>query len=468
PPKLIADDIQMEVTKKGNTKVLLSWQHPQTDLNVPLRLAGFYVTAQSTVSTFSRTLAAEDREVALDSLEPWTSYAVILRPFYSLSGSPDGDRKFGRAGSITIVTGAAEDSFIDDQPFKCPGTSKVISRENVCDAGSECPQAPADNNSPDESDHICVPLPPCDSMNIPRTLMVSTLGIGSPLRETGLEAGLRKRHSPPYHIMKKNINLRYWNVTRRSITLSWDAQHGDSGIPLELAGYVVTYWTDKETVRHVLPPKQTSHTFEKLSLLTTFRFIVRPFYTPDGRVMGERRYQRCSAMWHTVVLDDDEYPDDKGFRCTTTSKFYVSEVLCDRNLDCDSNKGSPDEDDTVCVPRSLKVHNKNLYMEIFYPTTESVSLRWLPAGGDRSIPLFVAGYLVTARWGDWTRRLEVSSNQTTAVMTGLAPWRKYKFILRPFFTADGDPHSVRKYGYPQTMEFSTKMGGENIRTFCSL
>ncbi|KAL1431695.1 hypothetical protein MTO96_013804 [Rhipicephalus appendiculatus] len=30
--------------------------------------------------------------------------------------------------------------------------------------------------------HPRLPLPPCDSMNIPRTLMVSTLGIGSPLR----------------------------------------------------------------------------------------------------------------------------------------------------------------------------------------------------------------------------------------------------------------------------------------------
>ncbi|KAH7932355.1 hypothetical protein HPB52_024693 [Rhipicephalus sanguineus] len=37
--------------------------------------------------------------------------------------------------------------------------------------------------------------------------------------------------------------------------------------------------------------------------------------------------------------------------------------------------------------------------------------------------------------------------------------RSYRLFLRPFFTADGDPRSLRKYGSPQHQEFSTKVGG---------
>lgn len=589
PPSLIAEDIQMEATTEGDTAVRLSWQRPQQDPSVPLRLAGYYITARSTTSTASRILGADDSYTVMDSLAPWTSYKLILRPFYTLNGSQEGYRKLGRAGSITVVTGAAarsslpegdfkcpgsevtlpsekvcdgktdcpsssalksseilhsadeseaicvpsalakqdlsvqvfaandtglvkwtsvqansngtlqhagyvltlisssetlardidrhttttklsglvpgrkyrlflrpfytaqgkpqhwrrfarpstaafsppqEDSFIDDTSFKCPGTSRVISREDVCEADSECPKPPAAAKSPDESNDICAPR----------------------------------------YIMLRNMNLQYWNLTRRSITLSWEAQQGDSSIPLELAGYVVTYWTNTgETVRHLLPPERRSITFEKLALGTTFRFIVRPFYTPDGRPMGERRYQMARAFWHTVVLDDNEYPDDKPFNCTTTNKVYHSKVLCDLDHDCYSDKGSPDEGSAICVPRSLMVNNQNLYMEVFSPTADSVSVRWLPAAGDTGYPYLVAGYLITVRWGDWTTRLEVGSDETTAVVTGLAPWRKYGIILRPFFTTDGDPSKVRKYGYPQYAEFSTEVGvpseprGLNVR-----
>ncbi|XP_049273610.1 uncharacterized protein LOC119398546 isoform X9 [Rhipicephalus sanguineus] len=476
PPTLIADDIQMEATTEGNTKVRLSWQPRQNDPSVSLRLAGYYVTAQSTASTFTRTLGAEDREAVLESLEPWTSYTVILRPFYTQNGSHDEDRKFGRAASVTVVTGATErssiregefkcpgsdktlpsekvcdgdmdcpsatapkatgssypadesegiceDSFIDDSSFKCPGTSKVISREDACDTYNECPKPPGHPNSPDESNSLCA----------------------------------------PYHIKSRQMNLQYWNLTRRSITLSWPAQQGDSSIPLELAGYVVTYWTDtSETGRHLLPPERTSIKYEKLPLRTTFRFIVRPFYTPDGRSMGERRYQRVSALWHTVVLDDDDYPDDKPFPCTTINKVIASENLCDTYMDCGSNQGSPDEGHAICAPNSLLNQNKNLYMELFSPTADSVSLRWLPAAGDSGYPYLVAGYIITARSGDWTRRLEVGSEETTAVVTGLVPWSQYRLILRPFFTADGDPRSLRKYGSPQHQEFSTKVGVPSV------
>ncbi|KAL1478149.1 hypothetical protein MTO96_035183 [Rhipicephalus appendiculatus] len=527
PPTLTTDEIQMEATKEGNTKVRLSWQPPQNDPNVPLRLAGYYVTVLSSASTFSRTLSAEDRETVLESLELWTSYDVVLRPFYALNGSQDEDRKFGRAGSINVVTGSGERSSIREGDFRCPGSDKTISSEKVCDGNIDCPSVavPKGRGSPhpaDESEGICVSpaqakqdlavkvfaagdtgLVKWTSAQVDTNVTLEHAGYvltlisssetitrdidrhATATKLTALVPGREYRlflrpfytaqgkpqhwrhfgrpstakfkppqssfkcpgtskiisredvcdtynecpkppahaNSPdessnlcaPYHIKSRQMNLQYWNLTRRSITFSWPAQEGDSSIPLELAGYVVTYWTDKdETVRHLLPPERRSIPFEKLPLRTTFRFIVRPFYTPDGRPMGERRYQRCSAMWHTVVLD---------------------------------------------APSSLLNQNKNLYMEIFSPTADSVSLRWLPAAGDTDYPYLVAGYIITARWGDWTRRLEVGSEETTAVLTGLAPWRKYKLILRPFFTANGDPRGLRKYGSPQHQDFSTKMGG---------
>ncbi|XP_049273602.1 uncharacterized protein LOC119398546 isoform X5 [Rhipicephalus sanguineus] len=582
PPTLIADDIQMEATTEGNTKVRLSWQPRQNDPSVSLRLAGYYVTAQSTASTFTRTLGAEDREAVLESLEPWTSYTVILRPFYTQNGSHDEDRKFGRAASVTVVTGATERSSIREGEFKCPGSDKTLPSEKVCDGDMDCPSATAPKATgssypADESEGICVSpaqakqdlavkvfaagdtgLVKWTSARVDTNVTLehagyvltlisssetltrdidrhatatkltalvpgreyrlflrpfytaqgkpqhwrrfgrpSTATFKPPLEDSFIDDSSFKcpgtskvisredacdtynecpkppghPNSPdesnslcaPYHIKSRQMNLQYWNLTRRSITLSWPAQQGDSSIPLELAGYVVTYWTDtSETGRHLLPPERTSIKYEKLPLRTTFRFIVRPFYTPDGRSMGERRYQRVSALWHTVVLDDDDYPDDKPFPCTTINKVIASENLCDTYMDCGSNQGSPDEGHAICAPNSLLNQNKNLYMELFSPTADSVSLRWLPAAGDSGYPYLVAGYIITARSGDWTRRLEVGSEETTAVVTGLVPWSQYRLILRPFFTADGDPRSLRKYGSPQHQEFSTKVGVPSV------
>ncbi|KAH7943121.1 hypothetical protein HPB52_005612 [Rhipicephalus sanguineus] len=112
-------------------------------------------------------------------------------------------------------------------------------------------------------------------------------------------------------------------------------------------------------------------------------------------------------------------------------------------------------------PYSLLNHG-GLYMEVFSPTADSVSLRWLPAAGDSDYPCLVAGYRITARSGDWTRRLEVGSEETTAVVMGLLPCSQYRLFLRPFFTADGDPRSLRKYGSPQHQEFSTKVGVPSV------
>ncbi|XP_049273302.1 neural cell adhesion molecule L1-like [Rhipicephalus sanguineus] len=75
--------------------------------------------------------------------------------------------------------------------------------------------------------------------------------------------------------------------------------------------------------------------------------------------------------------------------------------------------------------------------------------QWLPLPGRRI-------------YNHCTRRLEVGSEETTAVVTGLVPWSQYRLILRPFFTADGDPRSLRKYGSPQHQEFSTKVGVPSV------
>ncbi|XP_065312129.1 uncharacterized protein [Dermacentor albipictus] len=576
PPPLIAEDVHMEATTEGNNTVRLAWQPPQEAPTVPIRLAGYYVTAHSTASTFSLTLGVENRTLVMSSLAPWTSYTLILRPFYTDEGSPEEHRKFGKAGSITVVTGFAGRSNIEESNFECPGSNITITSERLCDGDADCPavkasKSPGSLQSADESEAICVPpvlakqnlavrvFPAGDTglvkwtsaqddanstlqhagyvltlissyetltRDIDRHATATKLTALVPGREYRLflrpfyttqgkaqhwrrfaRPGTVTFQSPqedsciddsdftcpgtskviahidvcdgykecpqppsestspdesskicaPYDIRKRDIGLTYSNLTRRSITLSWQKQYGDSSVPLELAGYVVTVWSANEKIRHLLPPERTSIKFEKLPLQTIFRFFVRPFYTSDGRPLGERKYQRAKAMWHAAVFDEDEYLDDKPFQCVTVQKVIKSTDLCDTYQDCPSDMGSYDESSAFCAPRSLLVRNKQLYMEVFSTTAHSASVRWLAAAGDSEFPYLVAGYVLTLTSDDWTHRHVVASNETSAVLTGLAAWRTYTLILRPFFSADGNVRGTLKYGLAQVDTFTTKI-----------
>ncbi|KAL1475851.1 hypothetical protein MTO96_036970 [Rhipicephalus appendiculatus] len=101
---LITESLPLEVTTAENSSVRLDWQPPKGDPSIPLTLAGYYLTALSSGVTFTLTIGAEQRGIVLDSLAPWTSYTLILRPFYSTNGSQKEERKLGRAVNATVVT----------------------------------------------------------------------------------------------------------------------------------------------------------------------------------------------------------------------------------------------------------------------------------------------------------------------------------------------------------------------------
>lgn len=93
-----------------SNSVILAWTRPEYSGLAPKKLAGYILTAESTVHSFKTTLEHELTSFNATELKPWTRYDIILRPFYASDASAEQDQRFGRAEALMIRTKAAPPS----------------------------------------------------------------------------------------------------------------------------------------------------------------------------------------------------------------------------------------------------------------------------------------------------------------------------------------------------------------------